>query len=220
MSEPMTARRFAEIRESVPASYPPPWTVEPDDDDGVLRGWLVGYDRSDVLPELRDKCGLVARVPDYGEQLARFIADAVTAVPQLLDEVERLRATPEPASPSVRVNATAAGIRAWADLMGRAAHRIAMDAIGDPSTAASLLSRIGDLLIDELQGDHGIDNCPGRKCPSSKPDTFACPTELDEGYVNEEGHHHCRWCIALSLSWEQPEPTAVRLARLVLEGGA
>lgn len=210
MAEPMPARRLAEIRESIPATCPAPWTVEPDEDDGVLRGWLVGYDRSHVLPELRDKCGLVARVPDYGESLARFIANAITAVPDLLAEVERLRAAKVQApTPTYHVLADAAGIRTWADLMGRAVLRLRMN---DPSP---LHTAVADLLDEETQGEHGADFCPGRKCPE-----FTCPTELDEGYVNDEGHHHCRWCLALALSWEHPEPASVRLARLVLEGGA
>jgi hypothetical protein len=114
-----------------------------------------------------------------------------------------------PTAPSVHVDASAAGIRAWADLMGRASFRLRMD------DTSPLAAAVADLLDDETQGDHGIDNCPGRKCPES-----TCPTELDEGFVDDEGHHHCRWCIALALSWEHPEPAAVRLARIVLEGGA
>ena len=107
-----------------------------------------------------------------------------------------------------RVDASGAGILAWADLMGRAVFRLRM------ADATPLTDAVADLLDEEIQGDHGIDQCPGRKCPQ-----FTCPTELDDGFADEEGHHHCRWCVALSLSWEHPEPSAVRLARAVLEGG-
>jgi hypothetical protein len=114
-----------------------------------------------------------------------------------------------PTAPSVRVDASAAGIRAWADLMGRAALRLRM------TDTTPLSSAVADLLDEETQGEHGADHCPGRKCPS-----FTCPSGLDEGFVDEDEHHHCRWCLALALSWEHPEPAAVRLARAVLEGGA
>ena len=107
------------------------------------------------------------------------------------------------------VDATGAGIRAWADLMGRASFRLRM------TDTSPLGIAVADLLDEETQGDHGADQCPGRKCPS-----FTCPTELDAGFVDEDEHHHCRWCTALALSWEHPEPAAVRLARAVLEGGA
>lgn len=131
----------------------------------------------------------------------------------------------KPTAPAVHVDATAAGVRAWADLMGRAAFRLRMT---DTSRLATV---VGDLLDEETQGDHGADNCPGRICPSRTGPDFRCPTELDNGYVDEEAgehddgsaaeaHHHCRWCLALALSWDHPEPAAVRLARLVLEGGA
>ncbi|HZP55005.1 hypothetical protein [Actinocrinis sp.] len=112
------------------------------------------------------------------------------------------------APPVPIVDATAAGIRAWADLMGRASFRLRM------TDTTPLGTAVADLLDEETQGDHGADHCPGRKCPQ-----FTCPTELDEGFVDEDQHHHCRWCTALALSWEHPEPAAVRLARTLLEGG-
>jgi hypothetical protein len=117
-------------------------------------------------------------------------------------------------APSVRVDASAAGIRAWADVMGRAAFRLRM------ADTTPLGSTVADLLDEETQGEHGADHCPGRKCPSDTGPEFRCPTELEDGFADEDEHHHCRWCLALALSWEHPEPAAVRLARTALEGGA
>lgn len=119
-----------------------------------------------------------------------------------------------PTAASVHVDAGPAGIRTWADLMGRASFRLRM------TDTSPLASAVADLLDEETQGEHGADHCPGRKCPSRSAPKYKCPTELDEGFVDEDGHHHCRWCLALALSWEHPEPAAVRLARAVLEGGA
>lgn len=112
------------------------------------------------------------------------------------------------------VDATAAGIRVWADLMGRASFRLRM------TDTTPLGTAVADLLDEETAGDHGADNCPGRTCPAHTAPDHKCPTELDAGSADEDGHHHCRWCTALALSWEHPEPAAVRLARAVLEGGA
>ena len=95
MSEPFTPRTLDAIERAVPAGYAPPWTVEPwfdGEQRDVLRGWLVGYDRTGIAPELRDLCGTVATVPDYGESLAQFIAAARTAVPAMAAEIRRLYA--------------------------------------------------------------------------------------------------------------------------------
>lgn len=70
------------IRALVPMrSYEGPWYVELDEDGW----WLVGYPTNNPL------AGLIAKVPDYGDLLARFIAATRTAVPALLAEVDRLR---------------------------------------------------------------------------------------------------------------------------------
>lgn len=95
MPEPFTPRRLDAIERAIPGGYPAPWTAEPcfgDEQRDVLRGWLVGYDRSHVRPDLRELCGLVATVPDYGEDLAKFIAAARTAVPEMAAEIRRLYA--------------------------------------------------------------------------------------------------------------------------------
>lgn len=78
----LTPEREQEIRESIPTAYGPPWTVHPDMEDGT---WRVQYATDHPL------AGLVAEVPDYGAHLAEFIATARAAVPELLDEIERLR---------------------------------------------------------------------------------------------------------------------------------
>ncbi|MFI1767496.1 hypothetical protein ACH41H_36365 [Streptomyces sp. NPDC020800] len=83
MTEPLSPEREQEIRESIPTVYGPPWTLEPDMEDGT---WLVMYATDHPL------AGLVAVIPDYGAHLAEFIATARAAVPELLDEIERLRA--------------------------------------------------------------------------------------------------------------------------------
>jgi hypothetical protein len=71
------------IRRRVPDVYTGPWTVQtgdPGDDN-----WYVAYATDNPL------AGLVATVPDYGANLAEFIAHAREDVPALIAEVERLR---------------------------------------------------------------------------------------------------------------------------------
>lgn len=95
MNNTFNPKRLDQIERSVPYGYDPPWTVEPwfdDEQRDVLRGWLIVHDRTGVAPELRDLCGTVASVPDYGEVLATFIAAARTAVPQMAAEIRRLYA--------------------------------------------------------------------------------------------------------------------------------
>ena len=82
MTEPLSPEREQEIRESIPTVYEAPWTVQPDMEDDT---WHVMYATDHPL------AGLVAVVPDYGAHLAEFIATARAAVPELLDEIERLR---------------------------------------------------------------------------------------------------------------------------------
>ncbi|MGW0993506.1 hypothetical protein ACWD5V_09385 [Streptomyces sp. NPDC002523] len=82
MAEPLSPEREQEIRESIPTVYEPPWSVHPDMEDDT---WHVMYATDHPL------AGLVAVVPDYGAHLAEFIATARAAVPELLDEIERLR---------------------------------------------------------------------------------------------------------------------------------
>lgn len=82
MTEPLSPEREQEIRESIPAVYGPPWSVHPDMDDDT---WHVMYATDHPL------AGLVAVVPDYGAHLAEFIATARAALPELLDEIDRLR---------------------------------------------------------------------------------------------------------------------------------
>ena len=78
----LTADREQEIRDSIPTTYGPPWTVHPDMDDDV---WRVKYATDHPL------AGLVCEVPDYGAHLAEFIATARAAVPELLAEIDRLK---------------------------------------------------------------------------------------------------------------------------------
>lgn len=79
---PLTHEREQEIRDSIPTVYGPPWTIHPDMEDGT---WRVLYATDHPL------AGLVCEVPDYGAHLAEFIATARAAVPELLDELDRLR---------------------------------------------------------------------------------------------------------------------------------
>lgn len=78
---PLSPKRLAEIRESIPPEYPAPWETHHEMVDGY---WLIGYATDNPL------AGLVAKVPDYGFYLAEFIAAARAAVPELLAEVDRL----------------------------------------------------------------------------------------------------------------------------------
>ncbi|MFJ6730023.1 hypothetical protein ACIQPQ_34500 [Streptomyces sp. NPDC091281] len=84
MTGALPPEREHQIRASVPTGYEPPWTVEPAD-DGT---WRVLY--ATDHPE----AGLVATLPDYGLALADFTAAARAAVPELLAEIDRLRADP------------------------------------------------------------------------------------------------------------------------------
>lgn len=96
-----TALDLAAIRSTIPASYPGPWYVHLDDDGQ----WLVGYLTSNPLG------GLVAAVPDYGQQFAAFIAAARTNIPALLAEVDRLREQAFAQKPVIDA------VEAWAELV-------------------------------------------------------------------------------------------------------
>lgn len=77
------------IRRRIPFHYAAPWRVEQNGDwhkQDRNGSWLVGYNTDNPL------AGLVATVPDYGYDLAEFITHAREDVPELLAEVERLRA--------------------------------------------------------------------------------------------------------------------------------
>ncbi|GAA0970002.1 hypothetical protein GCM10009555_018150 [Acrocarpospora macrocephala] len=83
MNESLPDDRLAEIQTTIPESYDPPWTYQPGEDANGYLVWLVASHSGEVL---------IATVPDYGEQLAQFIADARASMPQLVAEVVRLRA--------------------------------------------------------------------------------------------------------------------------------
>ena len=70
------------IRRRIPTCLAP-WYVEYDEPAGK---WLIGYPTANPL------AGLIATVPDYGEQLAEFIAHARTDVPALVEQVAALAA--------------------------------------------------------------------------------------------------------------------------------
>jgi hypothetical protein len=85
--QPLTDEQLAEIQARIPVVYEGPWDFEWDDSDtGQPDCWVVSYSSDHPL------AGLVAEVPDYGAELAEFIAHARTDVPALLAEVDRLRA--------------------------------------------------------------------------------------------------------------------------------
>ncbi|MGI5155772.1 hypothetical protein [Microbispora sp. CA-102843] len=83
-AEPLSDEQIAQIRASIPASYPPPWRVETADDGFGYSCWNVLYATDNPI------AGLIATVPDYGSELALFIARARQDVPALLAEIERL----------------------------------------------------------------------------------------------------------------------------------
>lgn len=97
MTAPLSEDRLAEINNTVPLGYDPPWYFQPAENG---RDWVVGYSTDNPL------AGLVATVPDYGMYLAEFIAVARTAVPELLAEVARLRAEVERLTPKPMVGIT------------------------------------------------------------------------------------------------------------------
>lgn len=101
---PLSPAREQEIREAVPTVYGPPWTVDPDMEDGT---WRVLYATDHPL------AGLVAQVPDYGSHLAEFIAIARAAVPELLDEIERLREELDQADREATLREAAGAITAF-----------------------------------------------------------------------------------------------------------
>ncbi|MGW0904929.1 hypothetical protein [Streptomyces sp. NPDC002853] len=87
MSDRLSPQREAEIRNRIPSVYDGPWDYQWDDSEGArYSGWVISYPTDNPL------AGLVAEVPDYGEQLADFIAHARTDVPALLAELAAVRA--------------------------------------------------------------------------------------------------------------------------------
>lgn len=75
---PKREQRLEDIRRSIPTSYAGPWTVHPDTTDDQ---WRISYATKNPL------AGLVATVPDYGENLAHFIAETRVDVPWLMAEL-------------------------------------------------------------------------------------------------------------------------------------
>ncbi|MFE7485485.1 hypothetical protein [Streptomyces sp. NPDC057552] len=82
---PMTPDREQEIRETHPAGwYDGPWTHNyVEGEGGEPDYWRVVHHESGTT---------LATLPDWAGGLAAFIADAHDAVPELLAEVDRLRA--------------------------------------------------------------------------------------------------------------------------------
>jgi len=109
--------------------------------------------------------------------------------------------------------ATAAGVRAWADLLGRAAFRLRTPA----GSVSALAEAVANLLEQEAESS---DRCAGFICPP-RPAHEVCRVDEHSGEIDEAdntpAHHHCAWCNAWVRSWEEDEPAAVRLARTVLE---
>lgn len=86
MTEPLTPERLAEIRELVfgVQHFTAPWQLLPEPTaDGY---WQVHYATDNPL------AGLAVLVPDYGWDIARFVEESVTFVPELLAELDRVRA--------------------------------------------------------------------------------------------------------------------------------
>lgn len=120
----MTDDELKKLRALAGAATPGPWIAQPDNDAGPARvgslatdEWFVSVDRHNGGKEYRD--GWIERwVPkENANATAAFIAVARTAVPALLDEVERLRATCE----GLRVEVERWETR-WSLDMGEAAH--------------------------------------------------------------------------------------------------
>lgn len=82
----MTPEQLDAIKNRIPTTYGPPWTVDDGTDDDGNLVWHVLYATDDP------QAGLVATVPDYGQYLAEFLAAARADIPALVAEVERLRA--------------------------------------------------------------------------------------------------------------------------------
>lgn len=80
----MTAIDTNAIRErlALVSGYGTDWSYE---DDDANRTWVVGYATTNP------QAGLIATVPDYGEQIANLIAHAPADLTALLAEVDRLR---------------------------------------------------------------------------------------------------------------------------------
>lgn len=85
MTEPLSLEREQEIRESHPGEwYDGPWTQDYVDAEG---------DEPDYCRVVHHESGTVlATLPDFAGPIALFIADAHDAVPELLAELDRVRA--------------------------------------------------------------------------------------------------------------------------------
>lgn len=112
--------------------------------------------------------------------------------------------------------ACAAGVRAWADLMGRAARRLRTP-LGETTPLGEAIA----VLLD--QETESADQCTGYRCPAT-PEADPCLVDERDGVIDEPEetpanptHHHCAWCNAWVRRWEADEPPMVRLATAVLE---
>lgn len=93
MSAPLSEQQLAEIRDVDPGDwYAGPWTVEYVETNGDDFAHYV----------VKEPDGqIVASLPDWAGPLAHFIAEARTAMPALVAEVERLRAALSEATDTV-----------------------------------------------------------------------------------------------------------------------
>lgn len=102
MTEPLTPEREQEIRESVLGEwYDGPWTQDYVDAEG---------DEPDYCRVVHHESGTVlATLPDFAGPIALFIADAHDAVPELIAELDRVRAELAARPPRAEVLAKAIG---------------------------------------------------------------------------------------------------------------
>ena len=93
-SAPLTAQRYAEIRQGQPTEWlPKPWTIHQIEGDGETPGyWQVLHEET-----------VIATLPDWAGNLALWMASAPDDIRDLLAEVERMYTEPgkldRPSSP-------------------------------------------------------------------------------------------------------------------------
>lgn len=94
----ITKEKIAELRAVSYAATPTPWRVQTDAIGGIHKGTVNIEECGRAIETVATYCGAYE---GHGKSNADFIVAAVNALPELLDEIERLRASCVPVAGTI-----------------------------------------------------------------------------------------------------------------------